>query len=659
LAPSTEEENSFIRVLHVDDDCATLEIAKLILLDMNVDFEIDQACCVDDAFKKLSIGQYDVVVSDYEMPQKDGLQFLKELREQKNKIPFILFTGKGREEIAIKALNFGADGYYNKQGSPETVYGELSHSIRAVAEHKRVRDALTKNESKYRLLADNSLDVIWTTDLEGQTTYVSPSVYQLRGYTAEEARRQSLTESLTPDSAQVILQGFQSFWETGAIPANYLELEQTCKDGSTVWTEVNFNILRDKDRNPQSIIGVSRNITKRKQAEKALIEIEKRSTAIVAYAPIGIATSGADKFFLGANESFCKILGYNEKELQKLTFKDITHPKDIKESSLKICELENGKISSFSLEKQYVRKDGTVIDGKIMVSAVLDQRGKPNLFVAELEDITDRKKTEERRKILENKVKQYSEHLKYMVDLRTAQLKDANERLLKAERLAAIGELAGMVGHDLRNPLAGIKNAVYILKKKGRAISEAQAKETLEIIDKAIDHSNKIITDLLDYAREMHLKLIRFAARPLVNDAARMIQVPDRIQIVNQIDEDIWIWVDAGKMIRVFINLLQNAIDAIPENGTIEITGCQRSDRVEITFADTGKGIPTEVLPRLFTPLFTTKAQGMGFGLSICKRIIEVHGGTIKVETAIDKGTRFTINLPAKIYPEPKNKKID
>ncbi len=92
--------------------------------------------------------------------------------------------------------------------------------------------------------------------------------------------------------------------------------------------------------------------------------------------------------------------------------------------------------------------------------------------------------------------------------------------------------------------------------------------------------------------------------------------------------------------------------------GTVEITSCQRSDLVEIAFSDTGKGIPAEVLPKLFTPLFTTKAQGMGFGLAICKRIVEVHGGTIKVESVKDKGTKFTINLPAKIYHEPENKTI-
>ena len=262
-------------------------------------------------------------------------------------------------------------------------------------------------------------------------------------------------------------------------------------------------------------------ITERKHAEETLRESEERSRAIIANSPIGIATSGADTQFLSANEAFCKILGYKEEELRKLTFEEITHPEDFKESALKMEELENGKVSSFTLEKRYIKKDGGVVDGKVMVSAVPNKNGKPSLFVAELEDITERKKTEEQRKVLERKVNDYSKHLKCMVDLRTIQLKDANERLIKSERLAAIGELAGMVGHDLRNPLSGIKNATFFLKKKGTAISEAQAKEMLETIDKDIDHSDKIINDLIEYAKEMHLELTKYAAYALVDDATR------------------------------------------------------------------------------------------------------------------------------------------
>jgi signal transduction histidine kinase len=101
-------------------------------------------------------------------------------------------------------------------------------------------------------------------------------------------------------------------------------------------------------------------------------------------------------------------------------------------------------------------------------------------------------------------------------------------------------------------------------------------------------------------------------------------------------------------MMRVFINLIKNAIDATPDKGTVEINSCQTRDHVKIAFVDTGKGIPEETLPNLFTPLFTTKAQGMGFGLAICKRIMKAHEGTITVETAVNKGTTFTITLPVK-----------
>jgi DNA-binding NtrC family response regulator len=135
-------ENTPIHVLHVDDDPSLQEITKLMLLDLNSSFDIDWACCVDEAFKKLSAGNYDVVVSDYEMPKKTGLQFLQELRKQKNNIPFILFTGKGREEVAIQALNLGANGYHNKQGSPETVYGELAHYIIQQVNHQNAEKLL-------------------------------------------------------------------------------------------------------------------------------------------------------------------------------------------------------------------------------------------------------------------------------------------------------------------------------------------------------------------------------------------------------------------------------------------------------------------------------------------------------------------------------------
>lgn len=139
-------KTSPIHVLHVDDDPSLLEISKLILLDLDSRFEIDCACCVDEAFKKLAAGHYDVVISDFEMPKKNGLEFLSQLREENNELPFILFTGKGREEVALKALNLGADAYLNKQGNPETVYGELlQYILRSLARKKTEEIIQTQN----------------------------------------------------------------------------------------------------------------------------------------------------------------------------------------------------------------------------------------------------------------------------------------------------------------------------------------------------------------------------------------------------------------------------------------------------------------------------------------------------------------------------------
>ena len=168
------------------------EISKIMLMDMESCFDIDNVSCVDEAFKKLSTGQYDIVISDYEMPQKDGLEFLKELREQKNEIPFILFTGRGREEVAIKALNLGADGYHNKQGSPETVYGELSHSINLAVDRRKAKLALSESEKRYRALMEKASEAIFVHNKEGRIIDANQRACKNLGYTKDELLKMAI-----------------------------------------------------------------------------------------------------------------------------------------------------------------------------------------------------------------------------------------------------------------------------------------------------------------------------------------------------------------------------------------------------------------------------------------------------------------------------------
>jgi signal transduction histidine kinase len=261
-------------------------------------------------------------------------------------------------------------------------------------------------------------------------------------------------------------------------------------------------------------------------------------------------------------------------------------------------------------------------------------------------------------KRMQTELSKYSERLEDLVEKRTALLKQAQEKLVKTERLAAIGELAGMVGHDLRNPLTGIKNSAYYLKKKGAEISEVQAKEMLDTIDKCVDYSNKIVSDLLDYSREIHLELTECSPRLLLFESLAMSQVPEKVKIVNCLKNKPNFKADSDKIKRVFINLIKNAIDAMPNGGKLTIDSKKVNDVLEISFSDTGIGINDEVLPKLFFPLFTTKAQGMGFGLAICKRIIEAHGGRITAKTSKGKGTTFIVTLPIEPKPEVGGEKI-
>ncbi len=218
------------------------------------------------------------------------------------------------------------------------------------------------------------------------------------------------------------------------------------------------------------------------------------------------------------------------------------------------------------------------------------------------------------------------------------------EELKVAQRFSAIGELSVMIAHDLRNPLQGIKIATNYLERN-KKFDDEKTKKILKIIDDDVDYCEKIVQDLLGYSKEIKLVFSKVSIGDLVSSSLTHIQVPDNVCIVNQINSEVCVKVDKDKIVRVFDNLIKNAIDAMADGGNLTIKTAKTS-KLCIFFADTGEGISEENMEKLFTPLFTTKAKGMGFGLSICKRIIEAHDGTISVETVLNKGTTFILELP-------------
>ena len=221
-------------------------------------------------------------------------------------------------------------------------------------------------------------------------------------------------------------------------------------------------------------------------------------------------------------------------------------------------------------------------------------------------------------------------------------------KLQKSERMSAIGELARQIGHDLRNPLTSTKYATYYLRQKGNKCTNEDREKMLNIIEGDIKRSDKIINDLIEYSSDINLEIEKCSPKSLLKGAMSKLQVPERIKVENHTLDEPMMLADVSKIERVFMLIIKNAIEAMPKGGTLEIRSTQEDSKEQITFIDTGEGIPAEILPKIFSPLLTTKAQGMGFSLAICKRIVDSHGGKIKAESAAGKGTTIKITLPIK-----------
>ena len=235
-----------------------------------------------------------------------------------------------------------------------------------------------------------------------------------------------------------------------------------------------------------------------------------------------------------------------------------------------------------------------------------------------------------------------------MVEKRTKELKDAQEQLVRREKLAILGQLAGGVGHELRNPLGVISNAVYYLKMV-MPDAEETIKEYLETISEEVNRSTGIVSDLLDFSRIKSVEREETAVSDLVTQVLEKQPASENIKVATAIPSDLPpVFVDNRQISQVLVNLVTNACQAMPEGGKLSISAIAKQDKVHVSFTDTGSGISKENMKNLFEPLFTTKARGIGLGLAVSKNLVEANGGSIEVESEEGKGSIFTVILPIK-----------
>ena len=267
---------------------------------------------------------------------------------------------------------------------------------------------------------------------------------------------------------------------------------------------------------------------------------------------------------------------------------------------------------------------------------------RPNLLII-LRDITERKILDEKLRLYSEQLKEHSEHLEELVEERTKKLREA-------ERLAAIGQTTTMVGHDLRNPLQAMVSTLYLARKTLTSPSYEKTGEVAKLLDRLDEHisyMNKIVSDLQDYAVPLQPELAKVSTHQLLNETLSTIAIPSHVKVSVTVDKGAeTLNVDHDLTRRVFTNLTMNAVQAMPQGGELTIEASKNPGVISISVQDTGEGIAKENLENIFTPFFTTKAKGQGLGLAVCKRIMEAQGGKITVKSEVGRGSTFTVEIP-------------
>ncbi len=325
------------------------------------------------------------------------------------------------------------------------------------------------------------------------------------------------------------------------------------------------------------------------------------------------------------------------------TYEDFTkllHPDDHPKAMQAMRDHLEGRAAAYEVEYRIKTNSGAYKWFRD-IGAITEQNSAAGTarVIGIIEDISKRKEAE-------LALEKYSNQLEAMVAERTQELEKAQKELIAKEKLATLGQLAGSVGHELRNPLGVINNSIYILKANLPAENE-KAIEYANMIASQVQRSNKIISDLLNFARDPLADKTNLKVPDLIDLVLAHFPPPENVTIETRTSQGLpEIYVDQQQIEQVIINILNNACQAMPQGGKISISSVEKKQDILISITDNGPGIDAKDKRKLFTPLFTTKARGIGLGLAVSKKFIEANGGRIDVQSKPGQGSTFTIVLP-------------
>jgi PAS domain S-box-containing protein len=510
---------------------------------------------------------------------------------------------------------------------------------RDITERKRAEEALANERNLLRTLIDNLPDNIFIKDAESRFVISNLAhAHLLRAKTPDEIVGKTDFDIFPQELASSYYADEQAMIQSGQ-PLLNREERTIDPEGKTRWLLTTKVPLRNDQGNVTGVVGINRDITERKRMEdelrqystkleqlvtqrtNKLAESERKYRHLIETAQEGLFTYDTNGVVTFVNPFMSTMLGYAPEEMIGKNLLVFVDEEDVSRVKAGMERRRRGIAETY--EVRLIRKDEARIYTNVTVSPIMSEDGEFAGGLALLSDITVRKRLE--------------------------------AQLVESQRLAAIGETATMVGHDLRNPLQAMTSTLYVARKLATSEKVEDRKEAVRLLgtlDDAIQYMDKIVSDLQDYARPVGADWVETSLPDLVRATVSNVKIPENVEVTVDIQGGSSnVKLDPLLFRRVLTNLILNAVQAMPKGGKLTIASSRGNGSLTVAVQDTGVGIAPESLEKVFTPFFTTKAKGQGLGLAVCKRLIEAQGGTIDVTSQVEEGSTFTLKIPTNRTP--------
>ena len=505
-----------------------------------------------------------------------------------------------------------------------------------ITKRKKQEEMLRASEEEFRNLFEHVASGVFISSKKGKFLNANQALLDMLGYDSkEEFLNIDLPQDLyvKPEDRRT----FQEMMERDGRVIDY-EVEFKRKDGSTIPILLTGHPRYDPQGNIIGYEGLNVDLTQRKLMEKELREAYDFMNKIVQSSPNAITATDMKGNILIWNQAAEETLGYRASDvIGKMNIRKI-YPEGVARKVMQMLRSDEfggvGRLSSYPMV--YVRRDGEVVEGNLSAAIIYDAHGKQIASVGSFVDLRDRLQMERA-------------------------LRDTQEQLLQSEKLAAMGRLTSQIAHELNNPLYGIMNTLELLKteipadNKRRKILEMALSETVRLSD--------LLRKMLSFSKPDQEERHPVDINPVIDEILLLHEKQlkeNDINIAATYAKELGLVKASKNQLRqVFLNMVANARDAMPNGGTLSVTTSGDNDNVLVEITDTGTGIREEHLDKIFDSFFTTKGEvkGVGLGLSVCYGFIEDHGGDIEVKSQVGEGTTFTISLP--VHTEVDSEKAD